>query len=160
MRVLPLVFAAALLLTRACAAEDSIPIPVEVRDHMGSMVGDWTFRGHEGERTFSGEEKVRLVNNGTALVQEGFFDLGDGAKEHYVILSGWDGTLRTVLVVGFSTEGHAWEGEWTSLDGTKWIGTASGEPATFEVGEETMRYEDTGAGTPWVSEFSRKTPRQ
>lgn len=159
MRVLPLVFAAALLLTQTCTAQDSNPIPLEVRDHMGSMVGDWTFRGHQGERTFSGQEEVRLVNDGTALLQEGFFDLGGGAKEHYVILSGWDGTLRTVLVVGFTTDGVAWEGEWKSLDGAKWIGTASGGPATFEVGEETMRYEDAGDGTPWVSEFSRKPPR-
>lgn len=122
---------------------------------MESMVGSWTFKGTQGARTFSGAETIQLVNNKTTLLQQGYFDLTDGTKEHYVILSGWDGSKNTVLVRGFTTDGFTWAGEWKQLKDGKWKGTASGGLAQFEVKKDTMRYEDAGDGTPWISEFKR-----
>ncbi|MEL6105412.1 MAG: hypothetical protein AAFU85_05225 [Planctomycetota bacterium] len=137
----------------ALAQKDSIP--TEVKSHLQSMVGSWTFSGTEGERKFSGAEVIRLTNNGTALLQEGYFDLGGGGKEHYVILSGWDGEKETVRVRGFTSEGYTWVGEWKTLKDGTWSGTASGKRATFRVAKDSMRYEDASQGTAWVSEFKR-----
>lgn len=123
---------------------------------MASMVGSWKFTGTEGDRKFSGEETIRLTNNKTAMLQEGYFDLGGGKKEHYVILSGWDGDRKTVLVRGFTSEGYSWTGEWRKLSNGKWEGTVAGGSATFEAKGDWLRYEDANDGTPWVSEFSRK----
>lgn len=138
------------------SAQELATIPSEVQKHMKNMVGSWTFKGTQGDRTFSGAEKIRLTNNKTALLQEGYFDLTDGNKEHYTILSGWDGAKKTVLVRGFTTDGVTWTGEWKKLKNGTWEGTASEGPAKFEVKKDTMRYEDSGEGTPWISEFSRK----
>lgn len=134
-------------------------IPSRVQKHMASMVGRWTFKGTEGDRKFSGAEAIRLTSNKTALIQEGYFDLKDGKKEHYVILSGWDGNRKTVLVRGFTSDGVTWAGEWKKLSNGKWQGRASGGPATFEVKGDWMRYEDSGNGTPWISEFKRRKER-
>ena len=149
------VIALLLLPSTTAFAEEPAPIPLDVQQHMRAMVGAWTFSGRQGERTFSGEEAISLTESGDTLVQKGFFDLGGGKKEHYAIFSGWDGSKKTVLVHGFTTDGVVWEGEWKSVDGATWSGTASGQPATFEVNETTMRYEDAGDGTPWVTEFRR-----
>lgn len=138
------------------SSQELTKIPSQVRKHMESMVGAWTFKGTQGKRQFSGAETIRLTNNNTALLQEGYFDLTDGEKEHYVIISGWDGSRNTVLVRGFTTDGVSWAGEWKKLNDGMWEGTASGGPAKFEVKKDTMRYEDSGDGTPWISEFSRK----
>ena len=59
---------------------------------------------------------------------------------------------------GFTSDGVSWAGEWKSLSNGKWTGTASGGRATFEVKQDSMRYEDAGDGTPWISEFTRKVP--
>lgn len=141
----------------SCAADDDLAtIPQHVQSHMQSMVGSWTFKGHQGDRKFAGEETIRLVNNDTALLQEGYFDLTNGEKEHYIILSGWDGDQNTVLVRGFTTDGITWAGEWKTIKDGTWHGTASDGPATFEVKRNSMRYEDAGEGTPWISNFTRK----
>jgi hypothetical protein len=97
-----------------------------------------------------------LTNNKDALLQDGFFDLGGGKKEHDVVLSGWDGSRETVLVHGCTSGGYSWTGEWMKLNNRKSEGTASGGPATFELKGDWMRYEDSNDGTPWISEFSRK----
>lgn len=144
-----------LILSSSTPAQQMSQVPPQVQKHMESMVGSWTFNGRQGARKFSGAERIRLVNNKTALLQEGYFDLTDGKKEHYVILSGWDGTKNSVLVRGFTTDGITWDGEWKTLKGGKWEGSASGGPAKFEVKKDTMRYEDSGDGTPWISEFTR-----
>ena len=144
-----------LLLSSSTSAQEMSQAPPHVQEHMESMVGSWKFNGRQGARKFSGAEKIRLVNNKTALLQEGYFDLTDGGKEHYVILSGWDGSKNSMLVRGFTTDGITWDGEWKTLKGGKWEGTASGGPAKFEVNKDTMRYEDSGDGTPWISEFTR-----
>ena len=123
---------------------------------MERMVGSWTFQGHQGNRKFSGEETIRLTNNNTALIQEGFFELKNGKKEHYVILSGWDGSKKSVVVRGFTSDGLSWPGEWKKLSNGTWHGTASGGAARFEVKKDSMRYEDAGDGTPWISEFKRR----
>lgn len=137
-------------------AQEETPIPKTFQKQMDKMVGAWTFQGSEGSRKFSGAETIRLTNNKTALLQEGYFDLGGGKKEHYVILSGWDSSKKTMLVRGFTSDGYTWTGEWKELDQNKWIGSASGGKATFEVKAGSMRYEDAGDGTPWISEFTRK----
>ena len=147
---------ALVILSIPASAQDMSKIPTEIKQHMESMVGSWTFIGTQGKRTFSGEETIRLTNNNTALLQEGYFNLTDGTKEHYVILSGWDGSKKTVLVRGYTTEGLTWSGEWKRLKAGRWEGTASGGTAKFEVRPDTMRYEDAGDGIPWISEFSRK----
>jgi hypothetical protein len=36
---------------------------------------------------------------------------------------------------------------------------SSGGPAKFEVNKDTMRYEDSGDGTPWISEFTRSNQK-
>lgn len=148
--------AALLLSISPAVAQETTPVPDEVKKHMRSMVGAWTFSGSQGDRTFSGEEEITLTSNETALLQVGFFQLDGGKKEYYSIFSGWDGQQETVLVRGFTTMGATWTGEWKTLDDGTWIGTASGGLASFEVNAETMRYEDSGDGTPWVSEFVRK----
>ena len=143
------------LLNSPASAQELSKVPQDVQKHMESMVGSWTFKGTQGARRFSGAETIRLVNNKTALLQQGYFDLADGKKEHYVILSGWDGSKNTVLIRGFTTDGVTWAGEWKKLKDGKWEGTASGGLAQFEVKKDTMRYEDAGDGTPWISEFKR-----
>ncbi len=117
------------------------------------MAGSWVFSGQEGDRHFSGREKIKVVNNDTALLQEGFFDLDDGKKEHYVILSGWDAERKSLVVRGFTSEGYAFNGEWKALKNNAFIGTANGKPAKFTVGKKTMEYEeDDGA---WLMKFER-----
>ena len=144
-----------LLLNSPTSAQELSKVPQHVQKHMESMVGSWTFKGTQGARKFSGAETIRLVNNNTALLQEGYFDLNDEMKEHYVILSGWDGSKNTVVVRGFTTDGITWAGEWKKLKDGQWEGTASGGPAKFKVKKDTMRYQDSGDGTPWISEFTR-----
>lgn len=154
MRYLAL-FASALICMSSTLAQEATPIPAAVKNHMQSMVGSWTFSGTEGDRKFSGAEVIRLTNGGTALLQEGHFDLGGAGKEHYVILSGWDGDKKLVSVRGFTSNGYTWVGQWKTLKDGTWSGTASGKPASFEVKKDTMRYEDAGEGKPWVSNFKR-----
>lgn len=86
---------ASLLIVHApIVAQETTSIPGDVKGHMKSMVGSWTFQGKDGDRKFSGQETIRLASNGTALLQEGYYDLGGGKKEHYVILSGWNGDSK------------------------------------------------------------------
>ena len=153
LRILFLAFVA--ITVSPLSADEVAKIPANVQKHMKGMVGSWTFKGTEGDRKFFGKETIRLTNNQTALLQEGYFDLGNGEKEHYVILSGWDGDKKTMVVRGFTTDGYTWSGEWKTLNGSKWIGTASGTKATFDVSANRMRYEDASNGTPWISEFTR-----
>lgn len=136
-------------------AEEESPIPINIKKHMQSMIGVWTFQGKDGERKFSGKETIKVVNNATALLQEGYFDLGKGKKEHYVILSGWDGDKKTVIVRGFTSEGFTFSGEWKKLEYRTWVGTASGSPAKFEVKDDSMRYTESSKDHKWVSEFTR-----
>lgn len=148
-----------LLVASSVAAETSaVPtaeFPVEIRRHMEKMAGQWSFEGVDGERKFQGKETIRLTSNGTALLQEGYFELPGGGKEHYVILSGWDASSKTMRVRGFTSDGYSWTGEWKSLSGGKWQGTASGNAAFFAVEKDTMRYEDAGDGKRWISRFTR-----
>lgn len=129
--------------------------PVELRQHMAKMVGQWSFEGVDGDRKFQGKESIRVTSNGTALLQEGHFELPGGGKEHYVILSGWDAASKSVKVRGFTSEGYSWTGEWKTLGEGTWRGTASGKPASFSVRQNSMRYEDAGDGKPWISRFTR-----
>ena len=108
---------ALVILASSTSAQELSQIPPRIQKHMQSMVGSWTFQGRQGARKFSGAEKIRLVNNKTALLQEGYFDLTDGHKEHYVILSGWDGSKKSMLVRGFTTDGVTWDGEWKKFEG-------------------------------------------
>jgi len=117
------------------------------------MVGTWVFTGSEGDRQFSGKESIRVVNNGTALLQEGHFDLNDGKKEHYVILSGWDGEKKTMIVRGFTSLGVTFTGEWKTVKKGAFVGKAEGKPAKFEVSNQTMVYEEDGG--EWISKFER-----
>lgn len=141
-------------------AQDDAPIPSEVKKLMRSMVGEWTFKGSEGDRPFAGEERIRVIHQGTALLQRGFFDLGDGKKEDYTILSGWDGEKKLMVVCGVTSEGVTWTGEWKQVRDGTWVGSASGTPATFKVNADSMRYEESGDGESWVSEFTRKKKQQ
>ena len=148
-----------LLIASSLPAESSpalaAELPASVRQHMAKMVGQWSFEGVDGDRRFRGKEAIRLTSNGTALLQEGYFELPGGGKEHYVILSGWDASGKTVRVRGFTSDGYSWTGEWKTLNGSKWQGTASGNAASFAVEKDTMRYEDAGDGKPWISRFTR-----
>ena len=156
-----LTITALFLFVSSLSAQEPASIPASVQKHMASMVGSWTFKGKAGDGKFSGEETIRLSSNKTALIQEGYFAAKrpGGKKEHYVILSGWDGGKKTVLVRGFTSDGITWTGEWKKVKNGKWVGTASGAPAKFEVKKDSMRYEDASSGKPgepWISEFTRK----
>lgn len=93
------------------------------------------------------------MNSDTALLQEGYFDLDDGAKEHYVILSGWDGEKRTMLVRGFASLGTTFVGEWKAVKNGAFLGKAQGKPAKFKFSDQTMSYEEGGG--KWNSKFER-----
>lgn len=134
-------------------ADESTSIPAPFVKQLKRMVGSWVFTGHEGDRRFSGEEKIRLVNNNTALLQEGFFNVGGGEKEHYVILSGWDGEKKKMFVRGFTSDGVTWVGEWKKIKDDALVGAASGRPAEFVVSNQTMKYEEDGG--KWISKFER-----
>jgi len=154
------VITTSLLFVSCVAAQEPRTIPSQVQKHMASMVGSWTFKGKVGGSKFSGEETIRLASNKTALIQEGYFDAKPGGKkEHYVILTGWDGAKKTVFVRGVTSQGVSWIGEWKKLKNGKWEGTASGAAAAFEVNKDTMRYEDKSTGKLWVSEFTRKNEK-
>lgn len=135
------------------AAEENATVPKEFVLKMKSMVGSWVFNGKEGDRKFSGREKIQLVNNETALLQMGYFDLGEGEKEHYTILSGWDPDKKSLVVNGYTSESYAFSGEWKSVNGNGFIGTANGKPATFTIHKETMEYNEDGGS--WVMNFKR-----
>ncbi len=135
--------------------DENSTIPAPFQQHMKSMVGSWYFNGKEGDHSFSGEEQIRIVNGGTALLQEGYFDVGGGKKDHYVILSGWNAETKEMLVRGFTSQGVTWSGAWKTLKDNTWIGTASGAAARFVVSEKTMRYEEN-EGRKWISRFERK----
>jgi hypothetical protein len=128
-------------------------IPDAFKKQMTRMVGAWVFSGNEGDWRFSGKESVRIVNDGTALLQEGYFDLDDGKKEHYVILSGWDGEKKTMLVRGFTSLGNTFVGEWKTVKNGAFVGNAQGKPAKFGVSDQTMTYEEDGG--KWISKFER-----
>ena len=136
-----------------CVAQGEASIPAEFTQQFKRMVGSWVFSGNEGGRLFSGKEKIRLVNNGTSLLQEGYFDAENGTKEHYVILSGWDGDKKTVIVRGFTSAGVSFTGEWKKIGDDSLVGSANGSPARFKIGRETMVYEEDGG--KWVSKFER-----
>lgn len=135
------------------AVTDSLRIPEDFSLQMKRMVGSWVFSGNEGDRKFTGHESIRIINNGSALLQEGYFDLGGGEKQHYVILSGWDAEKKALVVNGFTSDGYAFNGKWKSVSGSSFVGTANGRPAKFTVGKEAMRYEEDGG--KWVSSFER-----
>lgn len=137
----------------ALNANDGNSLPDAFRVQMQKMEGSWAFTGKDGDRQFSGKETIRIVNGGTALLQEGYFDLDDGEKEHYVILSGWDGDKQKLLVRGFTSSGVTFQGEWGSVKGNALIGSAQGKPARFGVSEQTMRYEEDNG--KWISKFER-----
>ncbi|MEM6472291.1 MAG: hypothetical protein AAF802_22205 [Planctomycetota bacterium] len=147
---------ASVFLACCVVSAESPAIPTEVKAQMLRMIGDWTFEGKDGDRGFSGEETVRMINAGTALLQQGFFDLGEGEKERYTILSCWDEEKKLMRVLGGTSEGITWDGDWKTVEGEKWIGTASGKPASFSVKKDSMRYEESGEGPKWISNFTRK----
>ena len=143
----------ALVGNNVCVAQVNDAIPVEFKQQFKRMVGSWVFSGNEGDRRFSGKEKIRLVNNGTSILQEGYFVAENGTKEHYVILSGWDGDKKTVIVRGFTSAGVTFTGEWKKIGDDSLVGSANGKPARFKIGRETMVYEEDGG--KWISKFER-----
>ena len=155
MRKIALALAAFLIFLSPASAQEKGAIPQNMKDQMKRMVGSWKFTGKDGERLFAGAEKIRLTNGGTAIVQEGYFNLGGEKKEHYVILSGWDGRQKTIHVRAFTSQGYTWTGQWKKLTDGKWEGTADGGSATLEVNNDSMRYEDTSKSAPWISNFTR-----
>lgn len=145
-----------ILFSLSSSAEDSLSIPINVKKHMQSMVGTWSFKGKNEGGKFSGMETIRVVNLGTALLQEGYFYHGEGKKEHYVILSGWDEAKKSVQVQGFTSDGISFKGEWNKLEYRTWIGKASENSAKFIVKDNSMKYtEFSGTKQKWVSEFTR-----
>lgn len=132
-------------------AEDAIPDTF--RNQMKRMVGSWVFTGKDGDRELTGKESIRMVNNGTAILQEGYFDLDGGKKEHYVILSGWDGEKKTILVRGFTSLGTSFAGVWSKVENDAFVGEAQGKPASFKVSKQTMIYQEDGG--KWTMKFER-----
>ncbi|GAB5406814.1 MAG: hypothetical protein Aurels2KO_50450 [Aureliella sp.] len=129
-------------------------IPDAFKNQMKRMVGSWVFTGNGGDRKLTGKETIRIVNNGTAIVQEGYFDLDDSKKEHYVILSGWDGEKKTILVRGFTSLGTTFDGAWSKVENDAFVGKAQGKQAKFKVSKQTMIYEEDGG--KWTMKFERE----
>lgn len=142
-----------LAFSHSCVAADSAHPPAAIAKQLERMVGSWAFAGSEGDRHFSGREKIRLTNDGNALLQEGYFELEDGKKEHYVILSGWDSDRGALIVHGFTSTGQTFEGDWKAVKDSALHGSANGRPAAFRVNDKTMTYEEDGG--KWISKFER-----
>lgn len=146
-----------LLLVVFCLASNNTfaddVIPDVFKNQMKRMVGSWVFTGEDGDRKLNGRESIRVVNDGTAIIQEGYFDLDDGKKEHYVILSGWDGEKKTIMVRGFTSLGTTFAGEWNKVENDAFVGKAQGKPAKFKVSKQTMVYEEDGG--KWTMKFER-----
>ncbi len=132
------------------------PIPTEILSHMEGMVGEWDVTGSQGEDSFSGGERIWLTGGNTVMIQEGYYEFRDGVMENYVIVSGWDGAASVIRVRGFTSEGYMWDGQWNSLMNGKWLGTASGDEAVFDVGENSMKYVEKSGEIRWESNFTRK----
>lgn len=159
MQRVPLVIAFLCCFHSLASAQKELTIPVGVQKHMEKMVGFWTFEGSTGDKKFTGQETIRLTNEKTAMIQEGVIQWPD-KKEHYTILTGWDGSKKTTLVRAFTSEGVSWAGEWKTLKNGSWEGSASDEPATFSLKGDTMRYEDVSTGdSGWKAVYTRKAKK-
>lgn len=162
MHRLSLGFVLVLLAQSITTAAEPESIPARIQKHLESMAGAWKYEVTWGDKRYSGEQVTKLTREKTAMIVEGY-ELMDGKKTQYVLLSGWDGHAKQMVYRGFSSDGNTWAGSWNNLSDGKWTGNAAGHwndikwksPTELKFEANTMRYQDTTDGMSWVAEYTR-----
>lgn len=142
--------------------DDQMPLTIR-KQIESSVIGEWKYEGHWGDKKFGGEESVRWGADKTAVIREGH-ELNDGKRTNYTMLLGWDSETKTLKYRGFSSKGESWSGEWSDLESQEWNGMGQGvyegikwkSKTSVRFGKDTIRYQDTTDGKKWVAEFWRK----
>ena len=143
-------------------AKPNIPEPVQQVIEK-SLIGEMSFEGTYGGKTFTGEESWRWANDKTTAIIEGFIEM-DGVKLPYTSLAGWEASNKALLVTGFFAGGDISTTRWTEFSADLWkgriVGTFQGRTyesaAKIEFKPDSVRYEDTTDGKPWISVAKRK----
>jgi hypothetical protein len=142
-------------------------MPTEVQQQIDShLIGNWVVSGKFGDQEFSGTETWRWQNGKTSLLIEGTLEIG-GERFQSTSLAGWDANKKALVVTGF-VSGDTWTTHWTEFSPEEWKGRISGvyegtpydSPAKIQFLKDSVRYEDTTSGKPWVSIGTRPGPAE
>jgi hypothetical protein len=143
-------------------AKPGMPAPVQqaLEKH---LMGGLVFEGTFGDKKFTGEESWRWANDKSTAIIEGFIEM-DGVKLPYTSVAGWEASTKALLITGFFAGGDTATTRWTEFSTDVWkgriVGTLEGKAyesaAKMEFKDDSVRYEDTTAGKPWISVGTRK----
>ncbi len=145
-------------------AEAKPGIPAEVQQAIEKhLIGESAFEGTFGGKKFTGEESWRWASDKSTAIIEGFIEM-DGAKLPYTSLAGWETSKKALLVTGFFAGGDIGTTRWTEFSADSWQGRITGtfegrtyeSAAKIEFKPDSVRYEDTTDGKPWISAAKRK----
>lgn len=154
-----LVLASSMMIGQAAS---KTAMPPEVQQQIDTqLVGHWSFTGTFGDQKFHGTETWRWQNGKTSLIIEGILEIG-GERLLSTSLAGWDVNKKALVVTGFGG-GDTWTTHWTEFSPEEWKGRISGvyegkpydSPAKIQFLKDSVRYEDTTNGKPWVSVGTR-----
>lgn len=106
----------------------------------------------------AGNESWRWGAGKSALIIEGCFVEG-GKRSPYTCVAGWEPGRASLVVTAYTSDGNMWVNRWAEFLPQGWQGTITGtnegqayeSPCRIVFLEDSVRYEDTTTGKPWVS---------
>ncbi len=155
-----------LLLASVTVAQDTKPtqMPAELSKQIDEcLIGEWTYEVSWGDKKFTGEETTRWIGRKIGILIQGHL-MASGKRTNYVMLQGWDGSAKAIVGRGFTSDGEASTGCWTDFSKDRWTGHGEGiyqgkrweSPSKLEFLKDSLRYEDTTHGKPWIAIYKRK----
>lgn len=122
------------------------------------LIGVTVFDATYDNQKITGTECWRWGGNTSALIIEGRF-VENGKENLFTSLGIWDAGKSSLSVTSYAQSGDSWTTCWTTFTDEEWQGRISGvfqgqqydSPAKLTFLKDTLRYEDTTVGKPWVS---------
>jgi hypothetical protein len=139
-------------------------MPKKFRKHIQDhMIGQWTAELTWGDEKSTGEHRMRWASNRSCVIEQITFTDKDG-DANQTNLWGWDSLSEAMVVHGFSSRGDHFTIRFDKLADDKWTGhgkgTFAGKPwesaASIEWSKDSIKYEDTTDGKPFVLVTKRK----
>ena len=131
-----------------------------IRDH---MIGQWTAQATWGDDKSEGEHRIRWSSGRSCVIEQITFSDKDG-KAQQTNLWGWDLATKSIMIYGFTSRGDQFVMQFNDLSNDKWTGHGKGtfqgkewkSPASVELTKDSIKYEDTTEGKPYVLVLKRK----
>jgi len=135
----------------------------QIRDH---LIGQWTSQGTWGNEKSQGEHKIRWSSKRSCVIEQMTVSDKDGEVKQ-TNLWGWDPATKSMMIYGFSSRGDHFVIQFNDLANDKWTGHGKGtfqgkewkSPASIEWSKDSIKYEDTTDGKPFVL-LSKRKPKE